>query len=88
MNNSFFQNIEKKTGVNMGEVLKLANSVQNANFKDEATVRGLIQQVAKIANKPVKKETEDQLVNAIINKTEQVNVNTIAQMLDKNNKKG
>lgn len=83
MNQSFFQNIEKKTGVNMGELLKLVNSVQNANFKDEATVRELIRQVGKIANKPVRKETEDQLVNTIINQTEQVNLNTIAKMLDK-----
>jgi ABC-type tungstate transport system permease subunit len=83
MNNPFFQNIEKKTGVNMGEVLKLANSIQNANLKDEATVRGIIKQVAKIANKSVKKETEDQLVNTIINQTDQVNFNTIAKMLDK-----
>lgn len=83
MSNPFFENIEKKTGVNMGEVLKLANSIQNANLKDEATVRGLIQQVGKIANKPIKKETEDQLVNTIINNSEQVNFNTIAKMLDK-----
>ncbi|MCT8140360.1 stage VI sporulation protein F [Anaerobacillus sp. CMMVII] len=86
MNNPFFENIEKKTGVNMGEVLKLVNSIQNSNLKDEATVRNLIRQVGKIANKPVKKETEDQLVNTIINQTEQVNFNTIAKMLDKNKK--
>ncbi|MFN7251055.1 MAG: stage VI sporulation protein F [Anaerobacillus sp.] len=83
MSNPLFDNIEKKTGVNMSDVLKLVNSVQNANFKDEATVRQLIRQVGSIANKPVKKETEDQLVNTIINQSDQVNFNTIAKMLDK-----
>ncbi|OIJ18731.1 sporulation protein [Anaerobacillus alkalidiazotrophicus] len=86
MGNQFFGNIEKKTGVNMAELLKLAASIQNANLKDEATVRNLIKQVGKIANKPVKKEVEDKLVNTIINNSEQVNMNTIAKMLDKNNK--
>ncbi|UTW69104.1 stage VI sporulation protein F [Anaerobacillus sp. HL2] len=38
----------------------------------------------KIANKPVKKEMEDQIVNTVINNSEQVNMNTIAKMLDKN----
>jgi len=80
---NLFQNIEKKTGVNIGNVFKLANSFQNSNFKDETTVRNLIQQVAKLANKPVNKETEDQLVNVIIKNPDQVNANTIAKMLDK-----
>ena len=35
MDNQFFKNIEKKTGVNMNEILELANSLQNANFKDK-----------------------------------------------------
>ncbi|WNF37670.1 stage VI sporulation protein F [Bacillaceae bacterium IKA-2] len=80
---NFFQNFEKKTGVDLGEVFRLANSVKSANFKDEATVRSLIQQVAKVANKQVNKETEDQLVNTIINNPDKVNANTISKMLDK-----
>jgi archaellum component FlaF (FlaF/FlaG flagellin family) len=81
--NPFFQNIEKKTGVKMEDVMKLANSVQNANLKDEATVRNLIKQVGRLANKPVKKETEDQIVNAIVNGSQNMNFDTIAKMLDK-----
>jgi len=42
MDNQFFKSIEKKTGVNMKDVLDLANSLQNANFKDEKTVRSVI----------------------------------------------
>ncbi|MBU8907927.1 stage VI sporulation protein F [Desertibacillus haloalkaliphilus] len=80
--NPFFQNIEKKTGVKMEDVMKLANSVQNANLKDEATVRGLIKQVADLANKPVSKEKEDQIVDAIVNGSQQMNFDTLAKMLD------
>ncbi|MEH7117378.1 stage VI sporulation protein F [Neobacillus vireti] len=83
MDNGFFKNIEKKTGVNMKDIFDLANSLQNANFKDEKTVRGVIRRVSQIANKPVSKEMEDQIVKSIINDGKQLDFNTIAQMMNK-----
>jgi hypothetical protein len=85
MDNGFFKNIEKKTGVNMKEIFDLANSLQNANFKDEKTVRNVIRRVSKLANKPVSKDVEDQLVKTIINNGKALDFNTIANMM--NNKK-
>lgn len=85
MDNGFFKNIEKKTGVNMKEIFDLANSLQNANFKDEKTVRNVIRRVSKMANKPVSKDVEDQLVKTIINNGKQLDLNTITNMM--NNKK-
>jgi hypothetical protein len=37
MLDKLFGNLEKKTGVKTTEVLKLTQSLQNANFKDEQT---------------------------------------------------
>ncbi|WP_066368613.1 stage VI sporulation protein F [Neobacillus fumarioli] len=85
MDNGFFKNIEKKTGVNMKDIFDLANSLQNANFKDEKTVRGVIKKVAQLANKPVSKELEDQIVKSIIQDSKSIDFNTINKML--NNKK-
>ncbi len=85
MDNGFFKNMEKKTGVNMKDVMELANSLQNANFKDEKTVRSVIKRVSQIANKPVPKDVEDQLVNSIIKDGKSLDFNTIANMM--NNKK-
>ncbi|KYD06919.1 stage VI sporulation protein F [Heyndrickxia sporothermodurans] len=85
MENNFFKNIEKKTGVNMKEIFELANSLQNANFKDEKTVRGIIQRVSQIANKPVSKEMEDKMVNSIVKDGKNIDMNTISKMI--NNKK-
>ena len=85
MDNGFFKNMEKKTGVNMKDVFELANSLQNANFKDEKTVRGVIKRVSQIANKPVPKDVEDQLVQSIIKDGKSLDFNTIANMM--NNKK-
>ncbi|GIN57449.1 stage VI sporulation protein F [Lederbergia ruris] len=85
MENHFFKNVEKKTGVNMNEVLELANSLQNANFKDERTVRGIIKKVSRIANKPVSKEMEDKLVKSIVQDGNQLDMDSISKML--NNKR-
>jgi Stage VI sporulation protein F len=84
MDNQFFKNIEKKTGVNMNDVLELANSLQNANFKDEKTVRNVIKRVSQIANKPVSKETENKIVESIVKDGKQLDFNTISKMINKN----
>lgn len=82
-NNSFFDNLEKKTNVKQEDIFNLANSVSGANFKDEQTVRNLIQQVAKLANKPVSKEKEDELVKAIVNNNMPMDFGTLAKMFGK-----
>ncbi|MBL4952424.1 stage VI sporulation protein F [Neobacillus sp. OS1-32] len=83
MDNGFFKNIEKKTGVNMKDVFELANSLQHANFKDEKTVRSVIKRVSRLANKPVSRELEDQIVKTIINDGSKLNFDTISNMLNK-----
>ncbi|MBE2914357.1 MULTISPECIES: stage VI sporulation protein F [Anoxybacillus] len=83
MDQHFFKNIEKKTGVNMQDIFALANSLQNANFKDEKTVRDIVKRVAQIANRNVPKELEDKIVQSIINNGKQMDFNTIANMLNK-----
>jgi hypothetical protein len=83
MDNNFFKNIEKKTGVNMKDVLDLANSLQNANFKDEKTVRNVIKRVSQIANKPVSREMEEKIVQSIVKDGKQLDFNTISRMINK-----
>ncbi|QGQ44701.1 stage VI sporulation protein F [Metabacillus sediminilitoris] len=83
MENKFFKSIEQKTGVKMNDVFALANSLQNANFKDEKTVRSVIQKVSQIANKKVPKQLEDKIVNSIVNGDEKLDFNTISNMINK-----
>ncbi len=83
MDNKFFKSLENKTGVNMNDVFSLANSLQGANFKDEKTVRNVIQQVSQIANKPVSKQMEDKIVNSIVNGDEKLDFSTISKMMGK-----
>lgn len=83
MDNQFFKNIEKKTGVNMKDIFDLANSLQHANFKDEKTVRGVIRRVSQIANKNVSKDMEDKIVESIVKDGKQLDFNQISKMLNK-----
>lgn len=83
MENGFFKNIEQKTGVSMKDVLELANSLQNANFKDERTVRNIIKRVSALANKPVPRQLEDQIVQSIVKDGQKLDMQTITEMLNK-----
>lgn len=83
MNNSFFDKIEKKTNVKQQDIFSLANSVNGADFSDEKTVRNLIQQVSKMANKPVSKEKEDELVKTIVNNNVPLDFSSLAKMFGK-----
>ncbi|WP_102026352.1 stage VI sporulation protein F [Salirhabdus sp. Marseille-P4669] len=68
MDRNLLDNIEKSTGVKTEEIMKVVKSFQNANFSDEKTVRNVIRNVAKVANKPVSKQLENKLVDAIVRK--------------------
>lgn len=66
----------------MNDIFQLANSLQNANFKDEKTVRGIIRRVSQIANKRVPKELEDKIVESIIQDGKKLDLNTINNMMN------
>jgi hypothetical protein len=80
---SLFDNIEKKTNIKKEDIFKLADSVKDANFKDERTVRQLIKQVSALAGKPVSKEKEDKIVNSIISNNMPMDINSIGKMFKK-----
>lgn len=79
-NNNPFDEIQKKTNVNQADLFNLANSVNQADLKDEKAVRQLIAQVAKLANRKVSKEKEDQLVKAIVNNNIPADFSSLAKM--------
>ncbi|MBU9721465.1 MULTISPECIES: stage VI sporulation protein F [Bacillaceae] len=85
-NDNLFKNIEQKSGVDMKAVFKLADEIKGANFQDEATIRDIIKRVAALANRPVSKEKEDELVNAILNNPQSINFNNLSKMINKNKK--
>jgi hypothetical protein len=80
---NLFNIIEKKTGVRMNDVFQLADSLKNANFQDERTVRRVIRQVSSLANRPVSKEKEDHIVKAILNNNMPLDLSSLSNMMNK-----
>ncbi|MDG5473661.1 stage VI sporulation protein F [Jeotgalibacillus sp. ET6] len=78
-----FDRIEKKTGVKMDDILKLAKSLKDADFKDEKTVRSIISKVSSMAKKPVTKEKEDMLVQTILSGKVPKDLTQLGEMLKK-----
>lgn len=60
-----FDKIKQSTNVNPDDVYRVAESVRHADFSDERTVRNLVRHLAKLANKRISKEKEDQIVQSI-----------------------
>lgn len=81
MQNPFFKQIENKTGVSMEEIFALANAIQHADFSNEKQVRKIIRRVSKVANKPVTKELEDQIVKSIVQDGKSLDLGKIQKML-------
>ncbi|WP_096434855.1 stage VI sporulation protein F [Alteribacter populi] len=81
--NSFFDQVEKKTNVKQQDLFKLAQNASKTDLKSEQNVRQLIQQVARVANVPVSKKKEDELVKAIISNNVPMDFGTLAKMFQK-----
>lgn len=83
MDNHLFKNVEKKTGVNMQDIFQLAQSLQNTNLQDEKNIREVIRKVSEVANKPVAKELENQIIQSIVKDGKSMDFNTINKMINK-----
>ena len=63
---NFFKKVENKTNVSKDTILSLASKLQNANMKDEKTIREVIKEISIMTGKDVTQEKEDKIVNAIL----------------------
>lgn len=81
MQRSFFNSIEKKTGVSMEEIFALANAIQHADFKNEKHVRKIVRRVGKVSNRDISKELEDKIVNSILQDGDSLDFDKITKMM-------
>ncbi|WP_100010787.1 stage VI sporulation protein F [Lentibacillus sediminis] len=86
MNNfqkGMFDKIQKNSNIRPDEIYKVADSVKHADFSDEKTVRQLVRQLAKMANKPLSKEKEDKLVESIAKNNVPADMNSLDSLFKK-----
>ena len=63
---SFLNKVEKKTNLSKQTILDLADRLKGGNLKDESTIRGVIDELAKLTGKNVSKEQSDKIVKAVV----------------------
>lgn len=63
----FLDKVVKKTNVNKGEILKLANDLQTKDLNNENDICEFILSVAKVTNKSISPSKVDKLVSMIKN---------------------
>lgn len=78
-----FDKLNKKANIDPNEVYKVADSVKNANFSDEKTVRDLVRRLSKLANKPISKEKEDKIVQSITKNKMPADMQSLNQLFKK-----
>ena len=64
---NFFKKVEKKTNVNKETILSLAQKLQNGNMKDETTLKEVISTLSEMTGRPVSKEQEEKIIEAVVN---------------------
>lgn len=67
MNDSLFNKIESKTNVDKDTIISLARKLQEGNYKNENTLKEIIQELSTITGREVSEEKERKIINAIIN---------------------
>ncbi|QGH34802.1 stage VI sporulation protein F [Gracilibacillus salitolerans] len=77
---NMFDQIQKQSNVQPDQIMKVAQSVQNADFSDEKTVRKLVKQLARLSGKPVSKQKEDKIVKAITNNKMPKDINSLSKL--------
>jgi len=65
MDEKIFDKVEEKTNVKREDIISLAKSIQGKDMNNEKNLRKLIQDVAKLAGKPVSKEKEEKIIKAV-----------------------
>lgn len=66
LNDNLFNKIEKRTNVDKGTILSLADKLQNGNMKDEKTLKDVINVLSRATGKEVSKEQTDKIISKIM----------------------
>ncbi|ALX47968.1 stage VI sporulation protein F [Lentibacillus amyloliquefaciens] len=80
---NLFDKVQKNSSISPNDIQKVADSVKQANFSDEKTVRDLVKRLSKLADKPISKAKEDKIVEAITKNNMPMDMQTLNKMFKK-----
>ncbi len=74
MKDDFFDKIEKKTKVSKETIISLASKLQNGDFKNEDTLKEIIQEISEMTGKEVSEEKQQKIIEMVKNDKVPVNM--------------
>ncbi|NIK12313.1 stage VI sporulation protein F [Alkalibacillus sp. S2W] len=80
---SIFDHLKESANISSDDIMQVAQSVQNADFSDERTVRQLVRHLARMARKPLSQEREDKIVKTIVHQNGSLDASTLQQIFKK-----
>ncbi|MEI3610799.1 stage VI sporulation protein F [Pseudogracilibacillus sp. SO30301A] len=61
------EEIEDRSNISIDEIYNIAHAIQYDDLSDEKTIRYLVRRLSNLANRPISKDKENQIVRSIIN---------------------
>ncbi|UFT97634.1 stage VI sporulation protein F [Radiobacillus kanasensis] len=80
---NMFDHIQQNSNIKTDQILEAAQSFNQSDLSDEKSVRNLVKQLATMAGKPVSKEKEDKLVEAITSNQIPKDLGSLSQLFKK-----
>lgn len=72
-----FDKLKQSANIDSEDVYQVAESLKHADFSDEETVQNVVRRLSRLANKPLTKEQENQIVNSITKSNMPTDMNSL-----------
>ena len=67
MNENIFKKVERKTSINKGTILSLAEKLKSGNFKDEGVLNEVITELSSLTGREISDTKRQKIIKAIKN---------------------
>ncbi|APH04857.1 stage VI sporulation protein F [Bacillus weihaiensis] len=67
LNPKMLRKMEKKTGLDLSEIMEVTQSINKSKIQDEDGVRRIVNKLSKVSPKPIDQEMEEMIVHTVLN---------------------
>ncbi|WP_273126731.1 stage VI sporulation protein F [Metabacillus sp. HB246100] len=67
LNPKMLRKMEKKTGLDISEIMQVTQSINKSKIQDEDGVRRIVNKLSKVSPKPIDQEMEEMIVHTVLN---------------------
>ncbi|SDI97987.1 stage VI sporulation protein F [Salimicrobium halophilum] len=81
MSEGIFDYLKNQANIDKSEIYQMVDAVQHADMNDEQTVRRIVRQLSRLANKRISSSKEDKIVEAIVKNQVPMDMKTLENYL-------